>query len=83
MIEKDAAGTGQRHSARPAHKQLRADFVLKVPQLPAQRWLGRVKPAFRGFGQASRLRHGDEISKVTQFHEPCLTGMAAGYAKSL
>ena len=43
VIEKGPAGIGQFDAARAADKQLRADFIFEVPDLTAQRRLGRMR----------------------------------------
>ena len=68
MIEEGPAGIGQLDAARAADKQLRADFIFEVPDLTAQRRLGRMQPSLRRHREAAFLCNGEKIPKVAQLH---------------
>ena len=64
----DALMRGRLDAARAAHEQLRADLIFKIPDLTAQRRLGRMQPPLRRHGEAALLGDGDEIAKMAQLH---------------
>ena len=70
VIEKSAAGRGERDAARAALQQWDADLEFEVADLPAQRWLRGMQPPFGGIGQAAFLGNGNEIAQVAQLHGP-------------
>src|SRR5689334_25285966 len=68
MIQERPARVGQRDAARAADEQLRADLMLEIADLTAERWLGRMQTLFRRDRKAALLGDGDEIAKMPQFH---------------
>jgi hypothetical protein len=42
-VEKGLAGRRQLNTVRAAVHQLNADFLLEIPDLPAERWLGSAQ----------------------------------------
>jgi hypothetical protein len=68
MVEKDSAGIGELDAARAPDQQLRADFMLQISDLTAERWLGRMQPPLGGDSQAALLCDGDVIPKMPQLH---------------
>ena len=69
MIEKHAAGRGQRDALRAADHQRAADLLFEVTHLAAQRGLGGVQPLLGGDCQAALLGDRDEIAKMPQLHD--------------
>jgi hypothetical protein len=65
VIEKGAPRGGQFNAVHAAVHQRNADLVFEIADLGAQRWLRRVQPLLGGDRQASCLRDGDKIAKVT------------------
>jgi hypothetical protein len=57
----------QPDAMRRAAQEVHAKFLLQIGHLTAQRWLRQSK-ARCGFGEIQRLRHGQKISEMTQFH---------------
>lgn len=68
MVEKGPAGIGQLDAARATDKQLRADLVFKIPDLTAERRLGRMQPPLRRHREAALLGDGEKIPKMAQLH---------------
>jgi hypothetical protein len=61
-------------------KQLQANLVFQIANLPAKRWLRRVQALLGRDREAARLRDGNEIPQMSKFHRPlartsCLAGM--------
>ena len=61
LVEKHAAGFGQRHAALAALQQTGAQIPLQRLDLLRQRRLGNVQ-ADRGAGEAQFLGDGDEVA---------------------
>ena len=72
VIEKGAASRRQFDAAHAADEKRGADFMLEVPHLTAEGGLRRMQAAFRRKLHTPRLRDGDEIAKVPQFHASAL-----------
>ena len=47
-------------------EQCYADLMFEIPDLPAQRGLGRMQPSFRRHREAAFLGDRDEIAKMAQ-----------------
>ena len=67
----------------PLLPQAAADDMVRLCETFGTYRTYAEEPTFRGLGQAPRFGHGNEIAQVPKLHEPCLTGIAGGYAKSL
>jgi hypothetical protein len=78
LLQKGLAGRRQLDAMRAASHQLNADFAFEIPDLPAERRLGRVELLLGGNGQAACISHGDEIAQMPELHPnlPCLAGMS-------
>jgi hypothetical protein len=63
-------------------QQPHADFFLEILYLPCQRRLRQVKRR-RGFGEVQRVRHGDEIPQMTEFHTLSVWGFGRRPATSI
>jgi hypothetical protein len=46
MVEKGLSGRRQLNTVGAAMYQLNADFLFEIPDLPTERWLGRVQLLF-------------------------------------
>jgi len=81
MVQKSFAGRRQLDTVSAAIHQLNADFEFEIPDLPAERWLGRVELLLGGNGQTACIGHGDEVAKMPELHHnlPCLVGMGPAY----
>ena len=65
MQEQRAPGVGQLDAARRPMEERRAQLVLELADLGAERLLGEVQPSRRA-GEVQLLGHGDERAQVTQ-----------------
>ena len=81
MVEKGFSGRRQLNTVSAAIHQLNADFLFEIPDLPAERWLGRVELLFGGNGQTACISHGDEVAEMPKLHHnlPCLVSMGPAY----
>src|ERR1700757_4497790 len=81
MVQKSLTGRSQLNTLSAAIHQLNADFLFEIPDLPAERWLGRIELLFGGDGQAASVSHGGEVAKMPELHHnlPCLVGMGPAY----
>src|ERR1700688_3671846 len=86
MIQKRLAGRRQLNTMRAASDQLNADFLLEIPDLPAERGLGGMELLLGGNGQAACISHGDEVAEMPELHRnlpslagPCLVNMGPAY----
>ena len=64
VIEKGAAGVGQRGSLRAAVQQPNADLMLEVADLAAERGLRGVQPLLGGEREAAGLGDRNEIAQM-------------------
>jgi hypothetical protein len=69
MIEEDAPGRQQRHSARGAPEERRSDLLLERADLPAQRRLRHVE-VLRGSTDVAFLGDGNEVADLREAHVP-------------
>src|SRR5216684_3541211 len=81
MLQKGFAGRGQLNTVSATIYQFNADFLFEIPDLPAERRLGRVELLLGGNGQAACISHGDEVAEMPELHHnlPCLAGMGPAY----
>ncbi len=81
MVGKRFAGRRQLNTVSATIHQLNADFLFEIPNLPAERWLGRVKLLLGGNGQTARISNRDEVAEMPKLHHnlPCLAGMGPAY----
>src|SRR6201993_947620 len=81
MLQKGLAGRRQLNTVSATIYQLSADFLFEIPDLPAERRLGRVELLLGGNGQAACIGHGDEVAEMPELHHnlPCLAGMGPAY----
>src|SRR6266568_4428812 len=68
MVGKRFAGRRQLNTVSPTIHQLNADFLFEIPNLPAERWLGRVKLLLGGNGQTARISNRDEVAEMPKLH---------------
>ena len=68
VIEERPSRSGEFDAAGATRQELRADFVLQIADLAAERRLRRVQPAFGRDGEAALLGHRHEIPKMAQLH---------------
>jgi len=83
VLVEDAAGRRQLDSARRALDERRADALLELPHLRAERLLGQMQPLRRA-REVQLLRDGDEGAQVTQLeaHARSLGGGAMARHRS-
>ena len=81
MVEKGFSGRRQLNTVSAAMYQLNADLLFEIPDLPTERWLGRVQLLFGGNRQTAGISHGDEVAEMPEFHcnHPCLVSMGPAY----
>jgi hypothetical protein len=65
MIQKRFASRGELNALSATGHQLRADFLLKIADLTAERWLGCVERLLGGNRQAACIGHGDEVTQMS------------------
>jgi hypothetical protein len=68
MVEKGLSGRRQLNTVGAAMYQLNADFLFEIPDLPTERWLGRVQLLFSGDRQTAGIGHGNEVAEMPEFH---------------
>jgi hypothetical protein len=68
MVQEGFAGRCQLDTVSAAVHQLNADFLLEIPDLPAQGWLRGVERLLGGDGQTAGIRHGDEVAEMPELH---------------
>jgi hypothetical protein len=61
--------------------QRNANFLFEVPNLPAERRLGRVQLLLGRNGQTTGIGNGNEVAEMPEFHAnlPYLVGMGPAY----
>src|ERR1700746_2378311 len=81
MVEKGFSGRRQLDTVSAAVHELNADFLLEIPDLPAERWLGGVQFLLGSNGQTACVSHGDEVAEMAELHQnlPCLASMGLAY----
>jgi hypothetical protein len=65
MVQKSLAGRRQLNTVSAAIHQLNADFLVEIPDLPAERWLRSVERLLGGNGQTACISHGDEVAQMS------------------
>jgi hypothetical protein len=65
VIEKGSTRRCQFDPASAARQELGAHLILKIPNLPTQRWLRRVQHSLGRHRQVSRFRNRDEVAKMS------------------
>ena len=64
LFEKRSAGRSELHATLSANEKRRADLLLQILDLLAERGLGGVQ-ALRRAGEVQLLRHSDEIAQMS------------------
>src|ERR1700752_4448516 len=81
MLQKGLAGRRQLNTVSATIYRLNADFLFEIPDLPAERRLGRVELLLGGDSQTACISDGDEVAKMPELHRnhPYLVGMGGAY----
>lgn len=77
VVEEDAPGREQRHAARGAAEQGRAELGFERADLTADGWLSDEEP-LGGAPDVALLGDGDEGTELREAHPPSLPSMNAG-----
>ena len=67
MVEKDAAGRGDRHASLAAVEQLAAHLAFELLDLQAERRLADIE-TLGGAAEIQFLRHRDEVAQMPYLH---------------